>query len=81
MQIDDIRPDHFYRTRSGAICKVTSIQGDDDRTVAFIPYTDDKPGEPDEMPALFFTANVEEEVDLVDPQGKPMDDATPATPV
>lgn len=81
MQIDDIRPDHFYRTHSGTICKVTAIHDGDEKMVSFVPYVNERPGEADEMPAHFFSANVEEEVDLVDPQGKPLDDATPATPV
>ena len=81
MQIDDIRLDHFYRTRSGTICKVTAIEGGEDKTVSFIPSSDDKPGEADAMPAHFFTANIEEEIDFLDPQGKPMGDAAAATPV
>ena len=82
MNIDDVQIDHYYRTRSGTLCKVTAIEGDDEKQVSFIPYSvEHQPGEADAMPAIFFAANIEEEVDLVDPQGKPMEDATAATPV
>jgi hypothetical protein len=82
MELNDIQVNRFYRTRSGSICKVTQVAGEDeDKTVSFIRYTDSTPGPADEMPALFFRANVEEEVDAVDPQGRPMDTSADATPV
>lgn len=82
MELNDIQPDRCYRTRSGTICKVTAIRNDEDRTVSFIRYDEHRDaGGSDEMPGVLFAANAQEETELVDPQGNPLEDAGAATPV
>ena len=81
MDISDIRVEQHYRTRSGDICKVTAIADDEDKTVSFIRYDDQhRAGKPDELAAALFAANLTEEIDSFDPQGKPLGDAEAATP-
>lgn len=62
MNPTDIQPDRYYRTHSGTICKVTAIDEADEKIISFIPYNDRKAGEAEQMPAVLFSANVEEEV-------------------
>jgi hypothetical protein len=82
MQLNDILPERSYRTRSGAVCKVMAMKDDEDKTVSFVRYDEhQKAGDTDEMPGVLFAANAVEEAELVDPQGKPMDEDAPATPV
>jgi hypothetical protein len=62
MSPDDILLDRCYRTKSGTLCRVNAFTDEDE--VVFIPYVNEQPGDPDQMPRRFFAANVEEEVPL-----------------
>jgi len=61
MNPQDILIDHCYRTRSGTLCRVNAFTEDD---VVYIPYRNESPGEPDQMPRHLFAANIVEEVPL-----------------
>jgi len=71
MNPKDVQIGRYYRTHSGTICKVTAINDGEDKVISYVPYTDQMPGPADQMPAVLFTANLDEEVQA-DTQGKPV---------